>query len=68
MLLPHKSQDISEHAGMPDILSLHPIFSSRCLNPLTSSSLIFRHDYKLRERTLQQYNGTGLQTLLTPRT
>jgi hypothetical protein len=53
---------------MPDILSLHPIFSSSCLNPLTSSSPIFRHDYNLRERTLQQYNSTRLQTLLTPRT
>jgi hypothetical protein len=66
MLLFPKSQYISEQAGAPDILSLHPIFSSSWLNPLISSSHIFRYAYNPTQCTLQQYKGTGLQTLLTP--
>jgi hypothetical protein len=66
MPLYRKSQYILEHTGTRDILSLHPIFSSSCTNPLISSSHIFRHKHNLSEGTLQQYNSTGLQTLLTP--
>ena len=66
MLLFPKSQYISEQAGAPDILSPHPIFSSSWSNPLISSSHSFRYVYNLNERTLQQYKGTRLQTLLTP--
>jgi hypothetical protein len=66
MLLFPKSQYISDQAGAHDILSIHPIFPSSWSNPLISSSHSFRYVYNLNERTLQQYKGTRLQTLLTP--
>ena len=66
MFLFHKSQYISAQAGAPDILSLHPIFSRRCLNPLVSSSHIFRYVYNLNERTLQGYKGTGFANSFDP--